>query len=247
MAILELACEGFESAKRGEAGGARRIELNAAMVLGGLTPGLGVVRRCCEETSLEVVAMLRCRPAGFCYSDQEFKDMLRELELLLTTPIAGVAFGVLSPDSRIDAVRMRTITERVHEAGRTAVCHRAFDQTPNPFEAMETLIACGVDRVLSSGQRATAAAGLDLLTDLQRCYGKEIELLPGCGVTSDNAAEILRVSGVRQIHASCKTWEKDPTTCGKISYGCPEAPEGDAYFMTDEAEVRRIVEAIKEL
>ena len=46
--------------------------------------------------------------------------------------------------------------------------HRAFDMTPDPFEALETLIGLGVDRILTSGQEATVLEGLPLIAELVR-------------------------------------------------------------------------------
>ena len=52
------------------------------------------------------------------------------------------------------------MSELVQAAGPLAVtCHRAFDMTRDPAEALEALIRCRVGRVLTSGQRDTALEG----------------------------------------------------------------------------------------
>ena len=52
------------------------------------------------------------------------------------------------------------MAELVEAAGPLNVtCHRAFDMTRDPAEALEALIRCKVGRVLTSGQRDTAVEG----------------------------------------------------------------------------------------
>ena len=58
--------------------------------------------------------------------------------------------------------------------------------TPDPFEALETLIGLGVDRVLTSGQEATVLEGLPLITELVERAGDRIIVMPGGGITARN-------------------------------------------------------------
>ena len=52
-------------------GGADRVELNAALDLGGLTPSLGSLIEARAALTIPIIAMLRPRPGGFCYSPSE--------------------------------------------------------------------------------------------------------------------------------------------------------------------------------
>lgn len=67
----------------------------------------------------------------------------------------------------IDKNRCQEFLENVKNEGRKATFHRAFDCTRDPYEAIETLIDLGFDRLLTSGQEATAEEGIHLLADLQ--------------------------------------------------------------------------------
>ena len=71
--------------------------------------------------------------------------------------VAGVVVGCLTPDGRIDEARMTALVEAARPMAVT--CHRAFDMTRDLDEAIEALVRCGVDRVLTSGQRDTALEG----------------------------------------------------------------------------------------
>ena len=101
--------------------------------------------------------------------------MRNEIQELLSAGADGIAFGILAPDATIDLSRSRLLSDIIHEAGATAVFHRAFDLTPQPFDAIEALIEIvHADRVLTSGQRPTALAGAPLLAQLQKSYAAHI-------------------------------------------------------------------------
>ena len=55
------------------------------------------------------------------------------------------------------------------------VCHKAFDETPVPDRALDTLIELGVDEVLTSGHCKTAVEGASqLASHVKRADGKII-------------------------------------------------------------------------
>ena len=58
-------------ARAAEDGGADRLELNAALELGGLTPSAGLLQEVKQAVEIPVIAMVRPRAAGFCYSQTE--------------------------------------------------------------------------------------------------------------------------------------------------------------------------------
>src|SRR5262249_16695540 len=78
--------------------------------------------------------------------------------------------------------------------------HRAFDMTPDPFAALETLVGLGVDRVLTSGQEAAVLEGLPLIAELARRAGDRIIVMPGGGITARNVDRIVATANPREIH-----------------------------------------------
>src|SRR5271156_3065542 len=135
---LEICTASVEDCVKAERGGADRVELNCALMLGGLTPSLGALRESRASGPLPIIAMIRPRPAGFCYSRSEFAVMPRGTETALAEGANGIAFGILTAAGAVDLKRCRQMVKLA--AGRQAVFHRAFDVVKNPLAALEQLI-----------------------------------------------------------------------------------------------------------
>ena len=70
--MLEICCGSYYDAMQAASGGAGRIELNCALHLGGLTPSLASLELVKEHCNVKVIAMVRPRGGGFCYSEEDF-------------------------------------------------------------------------------------------------------------------------------------------------------------------------------
>ena len=239
---FEVCAGSYKDCLAAEKGGADRVELNSALSVGGLTPSLGSLIRAKRETKFPIICMVRPRAGGFCYDENEVQLMLEEAELLLKYGADGIAFGFLKVDGNVDAEKTKTMVDLIHRTGGEAVFHRAFDVTPDPVQAIETLIDCGVDRLLTSGQQAKASEGAVLLKELQNRYGGKIELMAGSGVNAGNVRELIEKTGIRQVHSSCKTYRTDPTTeTGNVSYAYLKEPHRMDYDCVDVEQVRALV------
>ena len=242
---LEICTGSYEDCLRAERGGAHRVELNSALFLGGLTPSIATVKKVLEKTSLEVIAMVRPRGAGFCYLDSEFEVMMADAKEMLEAGVHGIAFGFLNEDCSIDIEKTKQMTELIHQYGKTAVFHRAIDCVKEYEDSIEQLIDLHVDRILTSGQKEKALMGADEIAQIQMKYGNLIEILPGSGVNAGNLAELVKKTGVVQAHSSCRHWEKDmTTTCSGVSYAYHDAYD---YDCVSEELVRKLVEAAERI
>ncbi|MEM9424746.1 MAG: copper homeostasis protein CutC, partial [Spirochaetota bacterium] len=76
--LIEVCCGSVDDALRAEAGGAQRVELNSSMFLGGITPSIGELELAKEKLQIPVIAMIRPRGGGFCYTENEFQSMKRD-------------------------------------------------------------------------------------------------------------------------------------------------------------------------
>lgn len=237
---VEICCGGLADVLAAERGGADRVELNSALFLGGLTPGIGLLRAVKAGTTLPVVCMVRPREAGFRYSEADFAVAFAEAEALLQNGADGLAFGFLTESGEVDAARTERFVSFVRSLSETAelVFHRAFDVTPDRAAALETLVSLGIDRVLTSGGAPTAPEGAAEIRALVKQAEDRIEILPGGGITPENAEALLRETGARALHASVRRTVFDPSTRqnpqitfgGKL--GTAALPE-DEYKVTD--------------
>jgi copper homeostasis protein len=198
--IFELCVESAEAAIAAQAGGAARVELCSDLLEGGLTPSHGTLQHARARLSIGIMAMVRPRGGDFCYSDDEFAVMKCDLLAAKALGANGVVFGILNPDGTIDQDRTAELIALARPLPVTF--HRAFDVTRDPFEALETLVALGVNRVLTSGQEPSVLEGLELISELVRRAGNRIIVMPGGGITERNVARIAEVSGAHELHCA---------------------------------------------
>ncbi|MFN7597538.1 MAG: copper homeostasis protein CutC, partial [Cereibacter sp.] len=106
--------------------------------------------------------------------------------------------GCLTADGTIDEARM---TALVDAAGpMTVTCHRAFDMTRDVTEAIEALVRCGVDRVLTTGQGNSAMEGLATLVKTVAAARGRIRIMACGDLDPGNIAEVYLRSRVDELH-----------------------------------------------
>lgn len=201
--LFEICTNSVDSCIAAQTGGANRVELCAGIPEGGTTPSYGEIsmaREVLSETRLHVI--IRPRGGDFLYSPIEIKTMLRDIEMAKTIGANGVVFGCLTTKGEIDLPAMRELMSA--SEGMSVTFHRAFDVCCNPQEALEQIIELGCDRILTSGQQATASAGIPLLKELQKQADGRIILLAGCGVNESNIAQIAKETGIQEFHFSAR-------------------------------------------
>lgn len=181
------------------------------------------------------MAMIRPREGGFCYSSAEFETMQREIDALATEGVSGFVFGILLPDGSIDRPRMEVLRRQV--ADYPVMCHRAFDVTRDPFDAIEALIDAGITRVLSSGQRREILAGLPRLQEIMDYAAGRIEVQPCEGIRSENVRQVVTQLQPKSIHLGPFKAATDLTSAlgTEVHYG--------DHLAVDEACVRDVVRA----
>jgi copper homeostasis protein len=196
--LIEICVEGIDGFLAAQSAGADRAELCASLLEGGLTPSLGVVKQALAQATIPFMVIVRPRGGDFLYSEAEFEAMLDDVRALRDLGVAGVVVGCLTPNGRIDEPKMNAI---VAAAGPLSVtCHRAFDMTADFREAIEALVRCGVDRVLTSGQRDTALEGIDILRQTVEAAAGRIKVM-ACGALDEtNIATVLHETGADELH-----------------------------------------------
>jgi copper homeostasis protein len=187
--VLEVVCDDVEDAARALARGADRIELCAALEVGGVTPGPGLLAEARAAVRGELVVLARPRRGDFVYDERTFRALVRDVEVAKELGADGVAVGVLHADGTLDATRTRALV--LAAAPLVVTFHRAFDAVPDPFAALARLVDLGVQRVLTSGGGAHALEGRERLLALVDSAAERIEVVAAGGVRSEHVAALL--------------------------------------------------------
>jgi copper homeostasis protein len=243
---IEICVEGTDGLIAAQNAGADRVELCASLIEGGLTPSLGVIREALRVATIPFHVIIRPRGGDFLYSDVEFNSMLEDIKALRDMGnVAGVVIGCLTADGRIDEARTTALVEAARPMAVT--CHRAFDMTADYRAAIEALVRCGVDRVLTSGQRDTAVEGSAILKDSVAIAAGRIVIM-GCGeLNAGNIAQIRRETGVDEMHfAALKTLKSTMDFRNPhVGMGGTAIEREYEVTVTDEAAVRATIAAAR--
>jgi copper homeostasis protein len=238
---FEACIDSVASAIAAQEGDADRVELCADLLEGGITPGAGTIQLVRQRLTIPLHLLIRPRGGDFCYTDDEFAVMQLDIEQARTLGADGVVLGLLHPDGSIDRERTAVLVE--HARPLSVTFHRAFDMARDPHQSLDTLIDLGIDRLLTSGQEATALAGADLIAALIQQAGDRIAIMAGGGITEQNAAEIVTRAHVRELHATARE-----SITSRMQYRNPRCtmggalpPEEFSWKVTSAEKVRAIL------
>jgi copper homeostasis protein len=241
--LIEACVETVESSLAAERGGARRLELCAAIGDAGTTPSAGMIAAVKAAARIPVVVIIRPRGGGFVYSETELDVMRRDIECAHSKGADGIAIGVLTSDARVDAVRTAELVRVA--SGMSVTFHRAFDTTARLEESLAALIDAGVDRVLTSGGAKTALEGAPIIASLVAQAAGTIQIIAGGGIREENVAEVVRLSGVTEVHVRPVKVVKAGTAIGhsgiRLRKRLPE--DESAWEETDEERIRAVARA----
>lgn len=244
---IEICVEGIDGLMAAQQAGADRVELCASLIEGGLTPSLGVVREALRVSTIPFHVIIRPRGGDFLYSELEFATMVDDITALRDLGnVAGVVIGCLTADGRIDEVRTKALVEAARPMKVT--CHRAFDMTEDYREAIEALVRCGVDRVLTSGQRDTAIEGSDILKDTMAVADGRIVIMACGALDASNIAQVRQATGVDEMHFAALHTIKSAMTFRNphVGMGGTNLEREYEITLTDVDAVRQTIAAARE-
>ncbi|MDB5246905.1 MAG: copper homeostasis protein CutC [Segetibacter sp.] len=237
-AVLEVCAFHIDSCIIAEQAGAVRVELCDNPIEGGTTPSYGTIKQARKKVSIRLYPILRPRSGNYFYSDSEFAILKDDIEMCKQLGCDGISVGVQTIDSEIDTERLKRIVEWAGPMGVT--CNRAFDCAPDPFKALEDIINCGCERILTSGQKTAAPEAGALLAKLVEQAGDRIIIMPGAGVKSSNIAKLMQESGATEFHSSARIIAPNPVT-----YINKEVNDYGNVYIADASEVKAMVEALQ--
>lgn len=198
--LLEVCVEDADGLKAAVDGGADRIELCAALSVGGLTPSPGLMAMA-GSLDIPVYAMIRPRPGDFIFGTKDIDVMRAEIDAVRSAGLSGVVLGASRPGGALDTATLRVLVE--HSAGLGLTLHRAFDLVPDFAEAIDVAVDLGFERVLTSGGAKTAFDGLEALAVISTAAKGRLSIMPGSGVNRQTIEAILSRLSVSEVHSSC--------------------------------------------
>jgi copper homeostasis protein len=199
MTLVEVCIETLPEAIQAAQAGASRLEVCACMSESGTTPSIGLVTAILSRLKIPAFVMIRPRGGDFVYDEAELDVMLRDIDAMKRAGAHGIVSGALESGRQIDCGATKALRDAA--APLPFTFHRAFDLAPELESALEELKELGVNRVLTSGGASSAIVGADAIARLQRRAGTAVTMIAGGGVRAPHAAELMRVSGVTEVHA----------------------------------------------
>lgn len=239
--LLECCVGSVESAVNAELGGAGRVELCSALELGGVTPSSAVIRLARERIGVPLFVLIRPRGGDFHYSPVEVEVMKTDIAAARDLGADGIVLGILREDGNVDVERTAELIEAA--GGASITFHRAFDSTPDPLAALETLRELGVNRVLTTGGADRAEESLTGLEKLAEAAAGRIGILPGGGINHENCRRIIEQTGAREIHVGSAVCSAGPRQeAAGLGPGGIETPAPGGE--TDPESVRRLLDLL---
>lgn len=234
--LLEICACNVQSCIIAERAGAGRIELCDNAADGGTTPSYGTVKQVKDKVNIPVYPIIRPRGGDFVYDTDEIAIMRHDIQMCRELGCEGISTGVQQRDGKIDALLMQQIIEWAYPMKVT--CHRVFDTTPDAFEAMEALIQCGCERILTSGQKPTALEGAVLIHKLVQQAGSRIIIMPGGGVRPHTLQQLIPATNAREYHSAARV-PAIQTVNMELDMG--------TFFITDEVLAQQMSQHLQSL
>lgn len=232
--ILEVCAFSFQSCLIAQKAGAARVELCDNPLEGGTTPSYGLIKQTRDKVSIDLYPIIRPRAGNFFYDDDEWVMIKNDILLCKQLNCDGISTGVQKQNGEIDTDRLKQMVEWAYPMGVT--CHRVFDRTPDAFKALEDIIDCGCERILTSGQKCTAPEGAALLAQLVQQANGRIIIMPGAGVRSANIEQLMHETGATEFHTSARIAAPD-----QVTYHNPAVSDVGHLYLANEAELSAIL------
>jgi len=240
---LEICCYSIDDVIIAQQNGADRIEFCAGRSDGGITPSYGDLLQLSQlNLTIPIHPIIRPRGGDFYYSQREINTMINDIKLVRELNFAGVVLGALTLEATLD---IKNLTHLMRAAqGLSLTFHRAFDVCKDPLGTLKQLQDLGFNRLLTSGQKATAVAGIELIKQLNHC-SKEVIIMPGCGIKSTNLQQFIDI-GINEFHSSATKTVLSPMLHlnSDVSMSHTSSDESQRYILNFD-EVQKMKKLIK--
>lgn len=241
---LECCVDSVESAISAKKGGADRLELCSALVIGGLSPSQALYRKIREQADIPIRVLLRPRFGDFCYTDYEHEILKEEVRSFCKLGADGIVIGTMKPDGTLNLEQMKELMEEAQ--GMTVTLHRAFDMCQDPFQTLEEAKRLGIHTILTSGQKNVCTEGMDLLKELVEQAQGKTEILVGGGVDASVLPVLAEKTKAKAFHMSGKVSIESEMQYRKqdVSMGVASVSEYEIWRTSEKRirEARRVLD-----
>ena len=196
--IKEACVESFEKTLEAQNNGANRIELCENLAVGGTTPSYGTVKVCLEKLDIPIFPMIRARGGNFIYSKDEIEIMKEDIKIFKELGVKGVVLGCLTSDNKIDLELTKKLVNLAYPMEVTF--HKAIDEIQNPLDYIDNLINIGIKRILTSGGKATALEGKDLINEMIKKSNGRLKIVVAGKVTKENLNGLSNLISANEFH-----------------------------------------------
>jgi copper homeostasis protein len=203
--LLEVCANSVESALAAQQGGAARVELCENLYEGGTTPSHGDILLARKLLHIKLYVLIRPRGGDFLYTDVEYEVITADVKHCIEAGCDGIVLGMLNADGTVDKERCAKLVQMAKRMGVGVTFHRAFDMCADLDQALEDIISLGCERVLTSGGKSTAIEGSRIISELVKKAAGRIAIMPGSGINENNVEDLVRFTGVREVHSSARS------------------------------------------
>ncbi|MFZ0632143.1 MAG: copper homeostasis protein CutC [Acidobacteriaceae bacterium] len=236
---LEICIDSVESAIAAERGGADRVELCSDLLEGGITPSAGMIAAVRRSIRIGVFVMIRPRGGDFCYTETELAIMQDDIRRARELGADGLVLGILNEDATVDVARTASLVRLAEPLPVTF--HRAIDMTPDPVDALQSVIQTGARRVLTSGGAAKVTEAIDTLAHMVAAAGSRLAVMAGSGINPETIAGVATATGASEFHAALRTEFSSPVLYRKEGVTMGDPPDREYLrFVVQEDRVRAL-------
>ena len=176
--IKEACVESFEKALEAQNNGANRI--------------------CLEKLNISIFPMVRARGGNFVYSKDEIEIMKEDIKIFKKLGVKGVVLGCLTSDNKIDLELTKELVDLAYPMEVTF--HKAIDEILNPLDYIDGLVNIGIKRILTSGGKATALEGKDLINEMIKKTNGRLKIVVAGKVTKENLNDLSNLISADEFH-----------------------------------------------
>ncbi|UIR57522.1 copper homeostasis protein CutC [Sphingobacterium sp. SRCM116780] len=235
---LEVCAFNIQSSLIAQKIGASRVELCDNPIEGGTTPSFGTIKQVRENISIDLFPIVRPRSGNYYYSADEYQIIKNDIEACRILECNGISIGAQTINGEIDKDWLKRI---VDWAGSLKVtCNRAFDGVPDIFKALEDIIECGCERVLTSGGEIGAPQGTEILKKLVEQAGDRIIIMPGAGIKSSNLKQLVDETKATEFHASAREVAVNP-----LHYINRKINDYGNLYVSSETELQKMIDILR--